>query len=114
MIHHVEIFLGPMVCACSGLVDLKAEEKHTRAEMIARALRERPDSVELEVLRADDECSYPAFFKRLSSLLAQAGEEEFADRVGFSIRYVTPAIAVDGELRCFGTVPDVAEFISTL
>jgi hypothetical protein len=114
MIHQVEIFLGPMACACSGLVDLKAEEKHTRAEMIARALREMPDTVGLVVLRADDEDAYPEFFKRLSALLREAGEEEFAERVGFSIRYVTPAIAVDGALRCFGQVPDVKEFLSEL
>ena len=110
----IEIFLGPTACACSGLVDLQAEEKHTRAEMIARALRERADTVALEVYRADDDDCYPWFFKRLSALLRSSGEDDYADRVGFSIRYVTPAIAVDGELRCYGQVPEVDEFLSSI
>ncbi len=110
----VEVFLGPMACACSGLVDLKEEEKHTRAEMVIEALEKRPDEVDLLVHRASDEEGYPDLLQRLSGYLRNAGEDEFADRVAFSIRYVTPAIVVDGELRHFGRVPGAEEFLEEL
>lgn len=112
--HVVEVFLGPIACACSGLVNLKEEEKYTQAEMIIKALREHPDEVELLVYRAGNEETYGDFLSRLATHLRSAGEDDFADRVAFSIRYVTPAVAVDGALKYFGQVPSVNEFLVEL
>jgi hypothetical protein len=39
------------------------------------------------------------------------GEDELAHRLAFSVRQVTPAIAVDGDPVCLGEVPEPADFL---
>ena len=41
-------------------------------------------------------------------------EEELADRVAFSIRQVTPSIAVDGKLKYVGDAPELKDFLKEL
>jgi hypothetical protein len=113
-LREVEIFLGPMACSCSGVFDLRDQEKHSRAEMLIAALRERPEEVELRVFDPSEDSAYAEYVKRLRGYLRQAGEEELADRIAFSLKQITPAVAVDGRLECFGAVPPTEEFLERL
>jgi hypothetical protein len=113
-LRRVEIFLGPMACSCSGVFALRDQEKHSRAEMLIAALRERPDEVELRIFDPSEDGAYAEYMKKLKGYLRQAGEDELADRIAFSLKQVTPAVAVDGRLECFGTAPDATEFLEKL
>jgi len=110
----VEIFLGPMACSCSGVFSLRDQEKHSRAEMFIAALRECADEVELRVFDPSEDSAYAEYIKKLKGYLRQAGEEELADRISFSLKQITPAVAVDGRLECFGAVPPMEEFLKRL
>ncbi|MEW6553940.1 MAG: hypothetical protein AB1384_06610 [Actinomycetota bacterium] len=106
-----EVFLGPVACLCSGVFDLRDQEKHSLAEMLIAALRERADQVELRVFNPSEDSAYAEYVRKLRGYLRQAGEDDLADRIAFSLEQITPAIAVDGRLDCFGTVPPVDEFL---
>lgn len=110
----VEIFLGPMACSCSGVFSLRDQEKHSQAEMLIAALRERPSEVELLVFDPSEDSAYAEYIKKLKGYLRQAGEDALADRIAFSLKQVTPAVSVDGRLEFMGTVPPTAEFLDRL
>jgi hypothetical protein len=110
----IEIFLGPMACSCSGVFLLRDQEKHSRAEMLIAALRERQDEVVLRVFDPSEDGAYAEYMKKFRSYLRQAGEGELADRIAFSLKQITPAIAVDGKLECIGSVPPADEFLDRL
>jgi len=113
-VKRVEIFLGPLACSCSGVFSLRDQEKHSQAEMLIAALRDHPDDIELRVYDPSEDNAYAEYMKKLKGYLRQAGEDELADRIAFSLKQVTPAIAVDGELVYYGTVPELADFLSRL
>jgi hypothetical protein len=113
-LRRVEIFLGPMACSCSGVFDLRDQEKHSRTEMLIASLRERQDEVELRVFDPSEDGAYAEYMKKLRSYLRQAGEGELADRIAFSLKQITPAVAVDGKLECIGSVPSAGEFLDRL
>jgi len=113
-VKRVEVFLGPVACSCSGVFSLRDQEKHSRAEMLITALRDRPDDIELRVYDPSEDNAYAEYMKKLKGYLRQVGEEEFADRIAFSLKQVTPAIAVDGILECYGSVPEIKGFLSGL
>lgn len=110
----VEVFLGPIACSCSGVFSLRDQERHSRAEMLIAALKDRTDDIELRVFDPSEDSAYADYMKKLKGYLRQAGEDELADRIAFSLKQVTPAIAVDGELVYYGTVPELADFLSRL
>lgn len=110
----VEVFLGPRACSCSGVFSLRDQEMHSRAEMLIAALRERPDEVDLRVFDPSEDSAYAGYMEKLAGYLRRAGEGELADRIAFSLKQITPAVAVDGRLECFGTVPPADEFMHRL
>lgn len=110
----VEVFLGPVACSCSGVFSLRDQEKHSRAEMLIAALRDRPDVIELRVYDPSEDNAYAEYMKKLKGYLRQAGEDELADRIAFSLKQITPAIAVNGILECYGSVPCTGEFLDRL
>ena len=109
----VEIFLGPMACSCSGVFSLRDQERHSRAEMLIAALGQQPQ-VKLRVYDPSEDGAYAEYMKKLRGYLRQAGEDEIADRIAFSLKQVTPAIAVDGKLEYLGSVPEAAELVEHL
>jgi hypothetical protein len=111
----VEIFLKPPACACTGAITSLAEqEKYSRAELLLDILEDHPDKVETQAYYLVDGSSYGEVLKLLASYLRDAGEEEFADRVAFSIKYVTPSIAIDGKLKYIGEAPDIDKFLDEI
>jgi len=108
----VEVFLGPVACSCSGVFSLRDQEKHSRAEMLIAALRERPGEVDVRVYDPSEDSAYAEYMKKLKGYLRRAGEDELADRAAFSLKQITPAIAVDGRLEYFGSVPEIAQLLS--
>jgi hypothetical protein len=110
----VEIFLGPIACSCSGIFSLRDQEKHSQAGMLIAALKDRPNEVDLRVYDPSEDSAYAEYMKKLKGYLRQAGEDELADRIAFSLKQVTPAIAVDGKLVYFGTVPEAFELLGRM
>ena len=106
------MFLGPIACSCSGVFSLRDQEKHSQAEMLIAALREHPDEVEVCVYDPSEDSAYAEYMRKLKGYLRQAGEEELADRAAFSLKQITPAIAVDGRLEHVGKVPDPDDLLS--
>ena len=105
------MFLGPISCSCSGVFSLRDQERHSRAEMLIAALKDHPGEVDLHVYDPSEDSAYAAYMQKLKGYLRQAGEEELADRAAFSLRQITPAVALDGKLEYFGTVPEAAEIL---
>jgi hypothetical protein len=103
-----------MACSCSGVFSLRDQEKHSRAEMLIAALRERAGEVELQVFDPSEDSAYAEYIKKLKGYLREAGEDGLADRIAFSLKQITPAVAVGGRLECFGTVPPIDEFLDKL
>jgi hypothetical protein len=111
----VEFFVRSMGCACSGLsLSMREQEKITRAELLMQRLKDYPEEVETRVYHLLDDSEGTEGLTRLAGYLRRAGEEDFADRIAFSIKYVTPSIAVDGELKYMGDAPDVDDFLAEL
>lgn len=110
----VEFFIPAPACACSGAAFLREQEKITHMETLISELEEGHPEVELVRHDMVEESSYSEGLKILASYLREAGEEEFASRVAFSLRYVLPAVAVDGELVCYGRVPDMEEVLARI
>jgi len=113
-VKRVEVFLGPVTCSCSGVFSLRDQEKHSQAEMLIAAIRDHPDDIELLVYDPSEDNAYAEYVKKLKGYLRQAGEDELADRIAFSLKQVTPAIAVDGMLYCYGSVPEREDFLRRL
>jgi hypothetical protein len=105
----VEFFIPTPSCACSGASFLRDQEKLTEMLTIMAEVEERFPEVEL--IRHDmvDESAYSENLKVLATYLRAAGEDDFASRVAFSLKYVLPAIAVDGKLIAYGKVPEADE-----
>jgi len=110
----VEFFVPVPACACSGAAFTRDMDRITRLEKLMEGLAERFPGLEIVRRAMAEEGSYAENLKALASLLRKAGEEDFADRVAFSLRYVLPAVAVDGELVAFGRVPDIEEIARRL
>ncbi len=110
----MDYFVPVPACACSGAAFTRDMDRITRLEKLMEEAAGRFPA--LEVIRHDmaDQSAYDANLKLLASLLRRAGEEEFADRLAFSLRYVLPAVAVGGELVVFGRVPDIEEIAASL
>jgi hypothetical protein len=113
-VKRVEVFLGPITCSCSGVFSLRDQEKHSQAEMLIAALKNHGGEIELRVFDPSEDSAYAEYMKKLKGYLRQAGEDELADRIAFSLKQIAPAIAVDGELICFGSVPELADFLGRL
>ncbi len=79
--------------------------------MLIAALRQHPEEVELRVFDPSEDGAYAEYMKKLGGYLRPAGEDELADRIAFSLKQITPAVAVDGRLECTGNVPAAAELL---
>jgi len=105
----VEFFVPAPSCACSGASFLRDQEKLTDMLAIMAKLEERFPDVELVRHDMVDESAYSDNLKVLATYLREAGEDDFASRIAFSLKYVLPAIAVDGKLIAYGKVPETEE-----
>jgi hypothetical protein len=105
----VEFFVPAPACACSGASFLRDQEKLTEILTIMAELEERFPEVELIRYDMVDESAYTDNLKVLAAYLREAGEDDFASRIAFSLKYVLPAVAVDGKLIAHGKVPEMAE-----
>lgn len=105
----VEFFIPAPSCACSGASFLREQEKLTEILTIMAELEERFPDVELVRHDMVDESAYSDNLKVLAAYLREAGEEDFSSRIAFSLKYVLPAIVVDGKLIAYGQVPDMEE-----
>lgn len=110
----VEFFIPAPACACSGTASLRDQEKRTRLETLMTALQENHPEAELVRYAMDEDGAYAEGLRLLSSYLRAAGEEDFASRVAFSLRYVLPAVAVDGKLVAYGRVPEMDEVVAAM
>lgn len=110
----MEFFIPAPACTCSGPVSLRDAEKLSRLEVLMSELGERFPWVEMVRYPMDDDQAYAEGLGKLAGYLREAGEEDFASRVAFSLRYVLPAVAVDGKLVAYGRVPDLEEVEYTL
>ncbi len=113
-VQKVEFFIPAPACSCSGPVSLRDAEKLSRLEVLMSEVERRFPSAELVRYPMSDDRAYTEGLARLASYLREAGEEDFASRVAFSLRYVLPAVAVDGRLVAYGRVPDLEEVEYTL
>jgi hypothetical protein len=88
---------------------MRDQEKISRMMALMAEVEDR--FPHLELVRRDlvDESAYSDNLKRLAAYLRQAGEEEFASRIAFSLKYVLPAVAVNGRLVAYGRVPELEE-----
>lgn len=111
----VEFFVPVAACACAGAAFTRDMDRISRLEKLMEGLAERFPGLEI-VRRAPlaEEKDYADDLKALSSLLWKAGEEDLADRVAFSLKYVLPAVAVNEELVAYGRVPDIEEIARLL
>ncbi|MEJ5185686.1 MAG: hypothetical protein WHT46_01220 [Candidatus Geothermincolales bacterium] len=109
--HHVEFFVPAPACSCSGQASLRHSEKLSRLESLMSAMENAFPSVEITRYAMTDDEGYAEGLRRLAAYLVDAGEEDFASRVAFSLRYVLPAVAVDGKLVAYGRVPDLEEVL---
>jgi hypothetical protein len=107
--HRVEFFIPAPACSCSGPVSPREAEKLSRLEVLMSEVQERFPRVEMVRYPMEDDRAYSEGLRRLASYLREIGEEDFASRVAFSLRYVLPAVAVDGKLVAYGRVPDIEE-----
>ena len=110
----VEFFIPAPACTCSGPVSLRDAEKLSRLEVLMAEVEERFPAAEIIKYPMDDDRAYAEGLRRLAGYLREAGEEDFASRVAFSLRYVLPAVAVDGKLVAYGKVPDLEEVVYTV
>ncbi len=111
----VEIFPGPVACDCSGIGTPRDQEKQSRLSRIINLLEtEYADRVELVHRNIFDDAQYAESLRILARYLREKGDEDLADRVAFSVRQVTPAIAVDGELLYVGNAPELPDFLAEL
>ncbi len=109
MDHKIEFFIPAPACTCSGPVSPRDAEKRSKLEKLMSAVENSfPYTVIIRYAMADER-GYAEGLRRLASYLAEIGEEDFAHRVAFSLRYVLPAVAVDGKLVAYGRVPDIEE-----
>ncbi len=105
----VEFFVPAPACACTGAAFIRDMEKITRLDMIMDELAK--DFPQAEIVRHDmvDESGVTESLKLLAAYLREAGEEEFASRIAFSMRNVLPAVAVNGRLVVYGQMPELKE-----
>ena len=108
----VELFIPAPSCACSGAAFLRDQEKISRMLALVAELEERLPGVELVRHDLGDESAYSDNLKVLARYLREAGEEEFASRIAFSLKFVLPAVAVDGRLVSYGKVPGTDEVVA--
>jgi len=108
----VEMFLRPMGCACTGgVTSLREQEEYSRMELLMDILEDYPEQVELHTYYLVDDSTYGESLRKLAGYLRAAGEEDFADRIAFSLKHVTPAVVVDGVLKYMREVPDIDGFL---
>lgn len=111
----VEVFPGPVACDCSGIGTPRDQEKQSRLSRIITALEmDYAGSVKLVQRNIFDDTQYAESLRILAGYLRAKGEDDLADRVAFSVRQVTPAIAVDGELLYVGNAPELSAFLEQL
>lgn len=110
----VEFFIPAPSCACSGAASTREQEKLSRLMALMAELEENYPGVELVRRAMSDDSAYSQNLKALASYLREAGEEDFASRIAFSLRYVLPAVAVDGKLVAYGRVPEVEEIAGAI
>lgn len=107
----VEFFIPAPSCACSGASFLRDQEKLSEIIKVMAEVQEKFPEVELVRYDMVDESAYSDNLKVLAAYLREAGEDDFASRIAFSLKYVLPAIAVDGKLIAYGKVPEMEEVI---
>lgn len=111
----IEIFPGPVACDCSGIGTPRDQEKQSRLSRIIQALEtDYAGRVKLVQHNIFDDAQYAEALMLLGGYLRAKGEDDLADRVAFSVRQVTPAIAVDGELLYVGNAPELHDFLAEL
>lgn len=103
----VEFFIPAPVCTCSGPVSPRDAEKLSRLEALMAEVEQRFPAAEIIRYPMDDDRAYAEGMRRLAAYLREEGEEDFASRVAFSLKYVLPAVAVNGKLVAYGRVPDL-------
>ncbi len=111
----VEVWLGPVAHDCSGVGTPRDQEKQSRLSRIIHVLRnDYPSQVVLTEYNIFDDSQYAESIQVLARYLRERGDDDLADRVAFSVRQVTPAIAVGGELRYVGNAPELGDFLAEL
>ncbi|MBC7246714.1 MAG: hypothetical protein H5T73_02890 [Actinobacteria bacterium] len=113
-VKRIEFFIPAPACACSGAAFLRDTEKLSRLEMFMDAVTEKYPSAEIIRYAMEQYEAYAEGLRRLAAYLREAGEEDFASRIAFSLRYVLPAVAVDGKLVANGRVPDMEDVVQAL
>ncbi len=108
----IEFFIPAPSCACSGAAFLKDQEKLSRMLALMGELEKRFPGAELVRHDMVEESAYADNLKALARYLREAGEEEFASRIAFSLKFVLPAVAVEGKLVAYGKVPDTDEVVA--
>ncbi len=110
----IEFFIPAPSCACSGAAFLRDQEKLSRMLALMAELEEKFPGVELVRHDMVDESAYTDNLKVLARYLREAGEEDFASRIAFSLKFVLPAVAVDGKLVAYGKVPETDEVVAAM
>ncbi|NPV58400.1 MAG: hypothetical protein HPY75_01905 [Actinobacteria bacterium] len=110
----VEFFIPAPSCACSGASFLRDQEKLSRMLALMEEVEERFPGVELARYDMADESAYSDNLKTLARYLREAGEEDFASRIAFSLKFMLPAVAVGGKLLAYGKVPEVEEVVAAI
>jgi len=88
---------------------MRDQEKISRLLALMAELEEKFPGVELVRHAMSDESAYSENLKALASYLREAGVEDFASRIAFSLKFVLPAVAVNGKLVAYGRVPELEE-----
>lgn len=108
----VEIFLGPIACSCSGMPSPAKMEKIDRTLNLRRAIEEDcGDVLQVKTWDLGEDADYEAGLKLLGKYLRDAGEDELADRLAFSVNEATPSVAVDGRLGWIRDCPRIEELL---
>ncbi len=108
----VEIFLGPMACACSGMPSPAKVEKINRALALKRSLeRDSGDSFSVKAWDLGDDSDYEEGLMVLREYLRNAGRSELSERLAFALNDATPSVAVNGKLIWIRDCPEADDFL---
>lgn len=107
----VEIFIGPIACSCAGGPSPAKQEKLTRAFTLKNAL-EKDGRFDVRIWRLGEDKEYEKGLLTLMSYLKEAGEDELATNLAFSVNSATPSVVVDGKLKYLGEAPPAERFLA--
>lgn len=107
----VDIFIGPIACTCAGGPTPARQEMISRAFALQRELESTDERFEVRTWRLGDESDYAEGIALLGRYLLEAGEDELAGHLAYSLNEATPAVAVDGRLVAVRRCPGIDELL---